>query len=139
MAVIVNRTGHIINFQAYDADKVHMVQFAPAIASGQARYVNQDHLGSADYFYILAFFTTQEFNPPPGIGIASGPLGAGGGITIAGTGGSFSATVTQAFSQPVACAKVQRHDLWTLNQTDAAGDLQFAAGGNYDNGMLQGW
>ena len=139
MAVIVNRTGHTINFQAYDADKVHMQQSAPSIASGQARYVNQDHEGSADYFYMLAFFTNDEFNPPPGMGVISGTVGGGAGISIAGTGGSFSATVTQAFSQPVAAAMVHRHDLWTLNQIDAAGNLQFAPGGNYDNSMLHGW
>ena len=140
MAVIVNRTGETIKFEAYDANKVRMNQDDPGIAPGQARYVNQDHEGSADYFFMLAFYATEGFTAAPGMNIIQGTQGGGAGVTIAGFGATASATVTVAYAQPVAAAMVQRHGLWTLNQPGGAdGPLQFAQGGTYDQSMLHGW
>ena len=140
MAVVANQTGHVIRFEAYDANKQRMDQSDPPIQSGQARYVNQDHLGSADYFIMLAFYETEKFDAPPGVGIIQGVSGGGGGISIAGWGVSASATVTEAFSQPVGAAKVLRHAEWTLRQPGGPGTaLIFEPGGNAKNSDLHGW
>lgn len=138
MAVIVNQTGHVMRFEAYDANKQRMDQSDPAIESGQARYVNQDHIGSANYFYILAFYDTEQFNAPPGMDIVQGSSGGGGGVTIAGFGVSANATVTTAYSQPVAAAKVLAHALWTLSPNGTT-DVNFVPNGQYDSSMLHGW
>lgn len=140
MAVIQNLTGHTIRFEAFNANKKLMDQNAPAIPSGFARYVNQDHIGSSEYFFCLAFFQTEEFTPPPGMGIIQGQSGGGGGVTIAGFGGSASATVTTAFSQPVAACKVLRHAGWNLTQpAGPGGDLVFAPGSSATGDQLMGW
>ena len=137
MAVIANKTTHNMRFEAYDANKQRMTQNAPVIPPQYARYVNQGHIGSSDFFYLLAFYDTDEFRAPPGIGIISGTEGAG--VSIAGAGG-FSVTVTVSFAQPVAAVKVSRHAGWTLQEEGGpTGDMVFSPGQDLPNDKLMGW
>ena len=140
MAVIDNKTGHDIIFEAYTADKDLMTQSAPVIPSGLARYVNTEHVGSAEYFFLLAFYTEEGFSAPPGIGIIQGVHGGGGGVTIFGFGASARATVTTAYAQPVAACKVGLHEQWTLSQPGGPeGELIYSLGGDATPADLCGW
>lgn len=135
MAVIMNQTGKNIRLEAYDANKQLMEQNDPVIPSGLGRYVNQDHVGSADYFYLLAFYDSQDFNAPPGIGIIEGTSGAG--VEIEGTG--MSVEVTTAYSQPSAAAKVGLHEQWTVVMKGETLEIQSGGSYNGDTSILRGW
>jgi hypothetical protein len=135
MTVIMNQTGTDLRIEAYDANKQLMMQNDPVIPSGKGRYVNQEHVGSASSFFVLAFYNSEAFNAPPGIGVNQGSLG--GGVEIMGCGGSIE--VTNAYSQPSAAAQVGLHDQWTVVLNN--GQLQFQQGGSYsgDTSVLMGW
>ncbi len=108
----IGKNGPIaIRMVAYDANKVMLPQDAPEIPYSRTRFVSTKHIGKTDFIYILLFFDTENFSPPPGIDIISGPSGGGGsfGITIEGIGISVGAsvTVTKAFSQPVSAIQME--------------------------------
>lgn len=113
---ILGHTAAALRIEAYDSNKQLIGGPTAAIPYNNGkRFVSADHIGSADHVYILAFYDSPNYNPPPGIGIISGTHGSGGGggfsISIEGTGfglsGSGSATVTEAFSQPSLVAKLE--------------------------------
>ena len=111
---VKNLTPHVLRFEAYDANSQRMIQDAPTIINQTARYISTEHMGSADYIYLLCFFDSEHYNPPPGIGIIADGHGSSGGgglsISIAGFGfgasGSGGVTVTDAFSQPSLVARM---------------------------------
>ena len=100
-----------LRIEAYDANKQRIEQDSPAIPYARTRYVSTQHIGSAPFVYLLFFFDSEQFNPPPGIGIIQGTSGGGGsiGISVNGTGVSLgaSATVTEGYSQPTAVLKME--------------------------------
>lgn len=108
---IANNNVQSLNMVAYDANKVKLTQSDPVIPFVRTRFVSTKHIGNTDFIYILIFFDTENFNPPPGMNIIQGQSGGGGsvGVTILGFGGSVgaSATVTEAYSQPAAAIQLQ--------------------------------
>ena len=95
-----------LRFIGYDAGKVLIPEDVPVIPNQHGRFLSTNHIGDTDFIVMLVFYATETFSPPPGIGIHQGVHGGGGGITIAGWGGSASVTVTEAYDQPAAALKM---------------------------------
>ncbi|HIH74508.1 MAG TPA: hypothetical protein HA306_04550 [Methanosarcina sp.] len=55
MAIIKNKTNHIVRFVAYRADGTEMHQKATKILPNQSRYVSNTYTGGIDWFIITAF------------------------------------------------------------------------------------
>lgn len=113
---VMGRHPAVLRMEAYDANKQRIGKVSgPVEYNNGMRLISADHIGSADHIYLLVFYDSPNYNPPPGIGIISGPHGSGGGggfsISIGGSGfgvsGSGSVTVTEAFSQPSLVAKME--------------------------------
>lgn len=122
---VLGHTAAALRIEAYDANKQRIGGPTDAILYNNGmRFVSADNIGSADHVYILAFYDSPNYNPPPGIGIISGTHGEGGGagfsISILGTGFGASAsgavTVTEAFSQPSMVAKMELKKYWGEKQ-----------------------
>lgn len=116
---IRNSTPFALRFEAYDANSVRIAQNAPVVGSQSVRYISTQHIGSADFIFVLCFYDDEHFNPPPGINIVAdnhgeGHSGGGGfsvqipngwGFGVSASGG-YSWSVTGAFAQPSAVARM---------------------------------
>lgn len=120
-----------IRVEAYDGNKQLIGDGADSIPYNNGmRFISADHVGSVDHIYVLVFYDTPNYNPPPGIGVISGPSGKGGGggfsISIGGNGFGVSAsgavTVTQGFSQPAMVAKIELKEYYNQPSLAAFGD-----------------
>lgn len=112
-----NFTGMPLYFVAYDANQLMFgpFQVPPLIESpasgpqvtntfGNGWFLPADVIGRTDRIYVLAFFDTPQFSPPPAIDIRQSTTGGGGSISIFGFGGGASVTVSQFYSVPAAAA-----------------------------------
>lgn len=112
-----NFTGMPLYFIAYDANQLMLgpLQFPPLIESpatdpqatnplGNGWFLSTDTIGRTDRIYVLAFFDTAQFKPPPAIDIRQSSSGGGGSISIFGFGGGASVTVSTFYSVPAAAA-----------------------------------
>lgn len=112
-----NFTGVPMYFVAYDANQLALgpLQVPPLIESpatdpqatnrlGNGWFLPSDVIGRTDRIYVLAFFDTPEFKPPPAIDIKQSTSGGGGSISIFGFGGGVSVSVTEFYSAPAAAA-----------------------------------
>ena len=112
-----NFSGMPLYFVAYDANQLMLgpLQFPPLIESpatdpqatnshGNGWFLSSDTIGRTDRIYVLAFFDTGQFKPPPAIDIRQSTTGGGGSISIFGFGGGASVSVSTFYSVPAAAA-----------------------------------
>ena len=113
-----NFTGMPLYFVAYDANQLMLgpFQIPPLIESpakdqanatnlrGDGWFLSSDQIGRTDRIYVLAFFDTDQFKPPPAIDIKQSTSGGGGSISIFGFGGGASVSVSEFYSAPAAAA-----------------------------------
>ena len=112
-----NFTGMPLYFVAYDANQLMLgpLQFPPLIESpasgpqvtnprGNGWFLPSDAIGRTDRIFVLAFFDTGQFKPPPAIDIRQSTTGGGGSISIFGFGGGASVSVSTFYSVPSAAA-----------------------------------
>jgi hypothetical protein len=138
MAVFVNSTNYVINFNGYRADGLKFNQSAPDIYPNNARYINQDNFGDTDWYIVVAY--EQGANVPDEVGITQGSAGGGVSISIPDVGGfgvSWSGGIT--YSAGLAIVQTGPHDLWQVVENSDTRDWGFIPGGNYSDSTLSGW
>jgi hypothetical protein len=89
--VIKNRTDHVIQLVPYRADGVLVTDTDnPDVEQHEYRLINNDHIGDADFFIVVAMM--KGGTPPPHIGVQTGIAGheSGGSISIGFEGASLT-------------------------------------------------
>ncbi len=116
-AVFKNELDHSILLVPFRADGLLVDTNNPVIAPGEYRLINNDHIGDAEFYIVLAFMAGAEI--PPRVGVTQGVegvtvgVGLGGGGSAGGEGGSASialtvgVTKTAGFSSTMAAGLVQ--------------------------------
>lgn len=150
MAVFIDSTNYMIQFVGYRADGLQFDQWAPDIYPNNARYINQDHFGDTDYYYVIAF--EQGATVPGRVNPASSSIGGGAGSTsggasitipdVGGFGVSYGGTIV--YSLGLAIVETGPHDLWqVVEDSDPNSEnyrkWAFTPGGNYYSSTLSGW
>ena len=143
MAVFINSTKHVVQMVGYRADGLIFDQDAPEIAPGQARYINKEHFGDNDWYFVIAYMKDAVVPDRIGVTQAVSGGGAGLGVTISGSGGSISVsgTKTTYYSDGVAAVSTLPHSTWELVERNHGriDEWGFTHGGKFTKDMLHGW
>lgn len=111
--LVHNIMQHTVIIQPYRADGLAAKSYSPEIGPGEWRLINNDHIGDADYFFILAFMKGSDV--PEKIGVSQSVWSKSGsiGFSLGGGGGSFGLSVgggeggTNYYSASMAAAVVK--------------------------------
>jgi hypothetical protein len=85
--LVHNIMKHTVKIQPYRADGLAAKTYSVDIGPDEWRLVNNDHIGDADYFFLVAFMNDSEI--PERIGVTQGTWAKSGsvGFSIQGLGG----------------------------------------------------
>jgi hypothetical protein len=108
--LVHNIMQHTVIIQPYRADGLKVETFSPEIGPNEWRLINNDHIGDADYFFIIAFMKDGAI--PERIGVTSSTWSKSGsvGFSVKGiglsVGGGDSGTDYYSSSSAAAVVKL---------------------------------